>query len=783
MFESIKTLNFSGASFSESTKFVFFDESKKQHFALIYGKNGTGKSTIAKAFYKLSGHDVPENNYAELFDQTDNPISLPVEKMKRIFVFDEEFINQNIRFKDDGLDTIVMLGDMAECEKQIGELEESVKTLDGDLKKLNKKLEKYNDPNSPLSPQHQLGVVKNQLRSTWAARQKTIKGNTSNSPVTDTIISRIALQIPTLCRDDLLSDYSEKIRVLDEARNSPYPTRELLKIPFSLSNTDDQLQTLLAKRIEKPEFTDREKYLLHLAESGKRDRIIEIKDSFSGSFAFCPFCLQDVSAERKQHLCEVIEQILKKELEEHIADLENCQMKEIQIDFSSYSKIDNDAVNKCIDSLKGLNERIAKYNAAISEKINQPFSPIMLDGINIEEQFKYFGICVEELNKKIQEYNSQIADIGKLEAHLSKINDQLSFYDIKDAYNMYLRQNEELESIERDKDKVTKNRVKYLVMITELKNKQQQITIAVDLINRYLNYVFFSNKRLEICVRNQKYVILSRGQSVKPKDISVGERNILGLCYFFANMYAGLSEKNHYSEETLMVIDDPISSFDHDNRIGIMSLLSLQIKGILLGNYNSRVIVLSHDLQTVYGLSKIGKDICNITKKDGSKKCALICKEITDKILVDFNPEKNEYSWLLNCVYGYANNISNVDSIAIGNIIRRSLEAFSTFIYKVGLDALLSDDTLDTLDEDQRLYFTRRMGKLSLNARSHMEVRVKSLVDINLESEYDEEELKQCARDAICLMYILQPKHIKSYIPDIVTDSTVIDEWCNNCKL
>lgn len=232
MFESIKTLNFSGASFSESTKFVFFDESKKQHFALIYGKNGTGKSTIAKAFYKLSGHDVPENNYAELFDQTDNPISLPVEKMKRIFVFDEEFINQNIRFKDDGLDTIVMLGDMAECEKQIEELEESVKTLDGDLKKLNKKLEKYNDPNSPLSPQHQLGVVKNQLRSTWAARQKTIKGNTSNSPVTDTIISRIALQIPTLCHDDLLSDYSEKIRVLDEARNSPYPTRELLKIPF-----------------------------------------------------------------------------------------------------------------------------------------------------------------------------------------------------------------------------------------------------------------------------------------------------------------------------------------------------------------------------------------------------------------------------------------------------------------------------------------------------------------------------------------------------------------------
>lgn len=59
------------------------------------------------------------------------------------------------------------------------------------------------------------------------------------------------------------------------------------------------------------------------------------------------------------------------------------------------------------------------------------------------------------------------------------------------------------------------------------------------------------------------------GKSVKPKKISVGERNVLGLCYFFAKLFGGKTEATKYSSEYLIVIDDPVSSFDYGNRVGV----------------------------------------------------------------------------------------------------------------------------------------------------------------------------------------------------------------------
>ena len=36
--------------------------------------------------------------------------------------------------------------------------------------------------------------------------------------------------------------------------------------------------------------------------------------------------------------------------------------------------------------------------------------------------------------------------------------------------------------------------------------------------------------------RDDEYVLLSNGHNVKPTQISLGERNIIALCYYFANI-------------------------------------------------------------------------------------------------------------------------------------------------------------------------------------------------------------------------------------------------------
>lgn len=44
-----------------------------------------------------------------------------------------------------------------------------------------------------------------------------------------------------------------------------------------------------------------------------------------------------------------------------------------------------------------------------------------------------------------------------------------------------------------------------------------------------------------------------RGRYVPPKKISVGERNVLGLCYFFAKLFSNKKKEDRYKEEGCML--------------------------------------------------------------------------------------------------------------------------------------------------------------------------------------------------------------------------------------
>lgn len=60
MLKDISKLKVTGAIFSEENELNLFDSSEEKYVkgTLLYGRNGTGKSTIAKAFRILSGEDI-----------------------------------------------------------------------------------------------------------------------------------------------------------------------------------------------------------------------------------------------------------------------------------------------------------------------------------------------------------------------------------------------------------------------------------------------------------------------------------------------------------------------------------------------------------------------------------------------------------------------------------------------------------------------------------------------------------------------------------------------------
>lgn len=236
--------------------------------------------------------------------------------------------------------------------------------------------------------------------------------------------------------------------------------------------------------------------------------------------------------------------------------------------------------------------------------------------------------------------------------------------------------------------------------------------------------MFFSKDRLSIELRNDKYFLKSRGKDVRPKNVSQGERNIIALCYFFTQIAANRELSKRYEQEQLIVIDDPVSSFDFDNKVGIISFLRREIKRIIFGNNESKVLILTHDLSTMFDVKKAYDEIGNAAKaKAGVDKATSYMRELSNGVLKEFKQNRSEYAQLMESVFLFAKGDASQE-IEVGNKMRRVLEAFSTFCYRKGIDEVSCDERILKSLREYSDYFENRMYRLVLNGESHYEHQV-----------------------------------------------------------
>ena len=119
MLIDIAGIRLCGANFDEVTNILLLDphegnKVKPVKGTLLYGRNGAGKSTLAKAVRKAKGESQDTISQAEFLSINNLPIELTEEEKSHVFVFDEEYIDKNVKFHESGLDTIIMLGHQVE---------------------------------------------------------------------------------------------------------------------------------------------------------------------------------------------------------------------------------------------------------------------------------------------------------------------------------------------------------------------------------------------------------------------------------------------------------------------------------------------------------------------------------------------------------------------------------------------------------------------------------------------------------------------------------------------
>lgn len=99
---------------------------KSNRVALLYGKNGSGKSTIAQGFREYRDFTNPRTVVLNLLNGAVSIKISPPGKPEKFYVFDENYISSRVKVRDSGLDAIVLFGEQVSFEKQIAEIEKKL---------------------------------------------------------------------------------------------------------------------------------------------------------------------------------------------------------------------------------------------------------------------------------------------------------------------------------------------------------------------------------------------------------------------------------------------------------------------------------------------------------------------------------------------------------------------------------------------------------------------------------------------------------------------------------
>ena len=791
MLNDIVGIKISGANYTIDTDLKVFDpkdnkktdKNKIVKGTIVFGRNGSGKSTIAKGFKKIIGEDIKTINKSEFFD-IDSKTVIINNKTANIVIFDEEYVDKYVKLKENGLGSIVMLGDLADVSEELDNAQKELNDAESDDYKKQEILKEYRDYKNTKSPYYYKSKINTALSgdSNWAGREREIdKSRRSNAPVNDRTYLHFIKLVPTQSRDQLIVKYNEKIKALREVESGASKISEHIpRLDTSYKNFDiETLTSLINKKIEKPELSERERYLLHLLQNGKSDVLQDTMKIFRKSeTTLCPTCLQKVTPKYKEELVVSIEKILSKVVEEHKNVLNDFLLQPIDMDFSAFTALKS--IQKCIDSVAEANKIIETNNSIINSKITNPYSVPSGQIIEFKKTIQDLDELLVTAEDELKQYNKKIADATPIIKELKTINSEIAYYDIMAYYESYTKQLSELNTAEEQANNAKKVLNDKKNILQKLESKRKKIKIAHDLINKALKYIFFSNDRLQIKMENDEYILLVNGHQVKPSEVSVGERNILGLCYFFASMQQNKEENAAYKEEHIIVIDDPVSSFDFENKIGILSYLKLMLGKYLTQNKETKALILTHDLTTFFDLEKIFEEIVSTCNNNyNCKDFKFNIYELKNKKIEPFGYKKRqEYTELLKIIYNYAEGNCSEYEIVIGNIMRQVLEAFATFVYKKGIEDISTDDAvLSTIDKKYRDYFENLMYRLVLHGGSHREEQAKNL-KIDFFSLISEEEKKRTAKDIISFIYLLNPQHIISHLPDV--DKSTLDKWCND---
>ena len=338
---------------------------------------------------------------------------------------------------------------------------------------------------------------------------------------------------------------------------------------------------------------------------GYQSTIISANDHFQQEVSYCPYCFQTITDEYRNEILSNFKTVLNENVLNHTNELKKLVINHIELDLNVYNNLDSKLCAEISNSISSFNNHVDYINNLIKDKINNVYVPITNSKISILKKLQECELLIKKLIDEINEYNLKVDNIKKTEIECQNLNKIISRNEINDllkTYNSLMKKcNENAKSLKDLSEKGTCIKK----AIEELNAQKKNINIALKKINTDLSYIFFSTDRLSLEFKDDKYVVLSYGKKVELNKLSIGERNAIALCYFFAQVLENTNESNEYGNDFFLIIDDPISSFDFENKVGVFSFIRSKLNKILSNNKDNKIVIFTHEIEAMINFQKL----------------------------------------------------------------------------------------------------------------------------------------------------------------------------------
>lgn len=294
---------------------------------------------------------------------------------------------------------------------------------------------------------------------------------------------------------------------------------------------------------------------------------------------------------------------------------------------------------------------------------------------------------------------------------------------------------------------------------------ERRIESAKDVtgyINQWLYLVFGKNG---ICLESAdhfgytvKYKTGDKDEVIHPNRLSLGEQNILSLCYFFASTLENKNISGFLQENQIIVLDDPVSSFDDSNKYSVTSLLGYLCQSILDKSSKTKLIIMTHDLSFAANMEKMIKAI-----DDSKLSCLELQKDSSDVLIKSKFKDIDRYADMLGIMYDFAVSSQKSAVVPAPNDVRRVWEAFLMFelgetsIAEMGAMKKLSESF--SKDEKIERFIKIFIPQLFINSDSHSKSQVMN-GNLYLTPTLDGKPYEDFVKNIVCCMHIIAPRHI-----------------------